>query len=123
MSGAQTGTLVALKSAIQQRTAKVGVIGLGYVPNRDQSYIRYIDLDRVADYCGPLVPTASRGRKHDLGLSSVLCTCDEFARYDAVLVSTAHAQFKEQSLYDGVRLVIDTRNIITPRDGMSLVRA
>ena len=111
--------------------AKILVLGLSYKPNvdddRESPSFEIIELlqERGADvaYCDPLVPTARRGRKHDLGLSSVPCTAAEFAKYDAVLVSTAHTQFKDQALYENVRLAIDTRNIITPRDGMSLVRA
>jgi hypothetical protein len=31
-----------------------------------------------------------------------------------LLVSTAHQQFKDPSLYAGVNLVIDSRNIVKP---------
>jgi len=74
----------------------------------------------VVSYCDPYVPVARRGRKHDLGLTSVACTPDEFAKYDAVLVSTPHSQFKDPKLYANARLVIDTRNIV-PQDGRAKV--
>ena len=41
------------------------------------------------DYCDPYFPVARPGRKHDIGMTSVPCTADAFAGYDAVVVSTA----------------------------------
>ena len=57
---------------------------------------------------------ARPGREHDLRLSSVPCTAEEFARYDVLVVSTAHSDFKERRLYSGVRAVVDTRNLMAP---------
>jgi UDP-N-acetyl-D-glucosamine dehydrogenase len=111
--------------------AKVLVLGLSYKPDidddRESPSFDLIELlqerGAVVAYCDPYVPAARRGRKHDLRLQSVPCTADEFAKYDAVLISTAHRQFKEPSLYERVKLVIDTRNIV-PRDmGVKIVRA
>ena len=76
----------------------------------------------VVSYGDPYVPTARRGRKHDLGLRSVPCTAEEFGLYDAVLVSTPHAQFNDQKLYQRARLVVDTRNIVHDTPAV-LVRA
>ncbi len=50
----------------------------------------------------------------DVGLSTVPCTAETFAGYDALLVATAHDSFKDASLYRGVKLVVDTRNLIAP---------
>jgi UDP-N-acetyl-D-glucosamine dehydrogenase len=111
--------------------AKILVLGLSYKPDidddRESPSFELIEMlqERGAEvaYCDPYVPTARKGRKHDLGLSSVECSADEFARYDAVLVSTPHSQFKDPALYAKARLVIDTRNI-APRDGsVTIVRA
>jgi len=111
--------------------AKVLVLGLSYKPDidddRESPSFELIELlqqrGAAVAYCDPYVPAARRGRKHDLRLQSVPCTAEEFAKYDAVLVSTAHRQFKEPSLYERVKLVIDTRNIV-PRDmGVKIVRA
>jgi UDP-N-acetyl-D-glucosamine dehydrogenase len=77
----------------------------------------------VVAYCDPYVPVARRGRKHDLGLKSVPCTAEEFASYDAVLVSTAHSQFRDPSLYKNVKLAVDTRNIIAADGATRVVRA
>ena len=42
------------------------------------------------------------------------CTPEVFARYDALVVSTAHDVFKDRELYRDVALVVDTRNVIAP---------
>ena len=63
-------------------------------------------------------------RDMKLSLSgSVPMTADEFAKYDAVVLSTAHRQFKDPALYAGVRLLCDTRNAVTPPEGCIYLRA
>ena len=63
-------------------------------------------------YCDPYIPVARPGREHDLGLESVPCTPEEFARHDVLVVSTAHSDFGDPALYRDVRLVVDTRNLL-----------
>ena len=48
------------------------------------------------------------------------CTAEAFAEFDAVLVLTAHEQFKERGLWVGVKLVVDTRNMVEPLFGPGL---
>jgi UDP-N-acetyl-D-mannosaminuronate dehydrogenase len=60
------------------------------------------------------VPVARPGRAHDIRLTSVPCTGDEFARHDAIVVSTAHSDFRRPELFSRARLVIDTRNLLPP---------
>jgi UDP-N-acetyl-D-glucosamine dehydrogenase len=113
--------------------AKVLVLGLSYKADidddRESPSFELIELlqerGAVVSYCDPFVPFARKGRKHDLGLASVPCTAEELAKYDAVLVSTAHSAFKDPALYEKVRLVVDTRNIVHPAPGAStrVVRA
>ena len=111
--------------------AKILVLGLSYKPDidddRESPSFELIELlqERGAEvaYCDPYIPVARRGRKHDLGLQSVPCTAEEFARYDVVLVSTPHSQFKDPSLYAGVRVAVDTRNIIPRNTTTRVVRA
>ncbi len=50
-------------------------------------------------------------------MTSVPCTAEELGRHDAVVVSTAHRQFKGPSLYRLASLVVDSRNIV-PRDAL-----
>ena len=74
-------------------------------------------------YCDPYIPAARRGRKHDLGLQSVPCTAVEFSKHDALIVSTPHSQFRDHSLYENAKLVIDTRNIVPSSAAAVVVRA
>jgi UDP-N-acetyl-D-glucosamine dehydrogenase len=111
--------------------AKVLVLGISYKADidddRESPSFELIELlqDRgaVVSYCDPYVPVARRGRKHDLSLSSVPCTAEEFAKYDAVLISTAHSQFADPKLYASAKLVIDTRNIVPRNAGINVVRS
>jgi len=98
------------------------VLGLSYKENidddRESPSYEIIELLEEAgahvEYCDPFFPAARAGRKHDVKLTSVPCTAEEFRKYDALVVSTAHRQFSDPALYAGVGLVIDTRNIVKP---------
>jgi len=111
--------------------AKVLVLGLSYKADidddRESPSFELIELlqarGAVVSYCDPYVPVSRRGRKHDIHLSSVPCTPEEFANYDAVLISTAHSQFGDATLYKSAKLVIDTRNIVPRNAGINVVRA
>lgn len=99
--------------------AKVLVLGLSYQADidddRESPSFEIIELleelGAEVSYCDPFIPQAKKVRKHDLGLASVPCTAEEFARYDGVVVSTAHRAFRDPALYVGVRLLVDTRNL------------
>jgi len=111
--------------------ATVLVMGLSYKPDidddRESPSFELIEMlqerGAIVSYCDPFVPVARRGRKHDINLSSVPCTPEELANYDAVLISTAHSQFGDANLYKLAKLVIDTRNIVPRNAGINVVRA
>ena len=115
------------------RDARVLVLGLSYKENidddRESPSYEIIGLLQEAgacvDYCDPFFPLARPGRKHDIGLRSVPCSAEVFAAYDALVVATPHAQFKDPALYHGVPLVVDTRNIVRewPEGPKRLVKA
>lgn len=114
-------TVRALNDAGQSiRGAQVLVLGLSYKENIDDdrespSYeiIELLsDLGAVVSYCDPFFPTARPGRKHDLQLASVPCTAEAFGAFDALVLSTAHAAFRDPALYAGVTLVVDSRNAV-----------
>jgi UDP-N-acetyl-D-glucosamine dehydrogenase len=100
--------------------ARVLVLGLSYKANidDDRESPSYEILELLKEggaevaYCDPFFPRTHRTRKHDLGLESVPLTAEAFARHDALVVSTAHDLFREAALYEGVRLVVDTRNLM-----------
>lgn len=111
--------------------ARVLVLGLSYKANidddRESPSFELIELlqekGALVAYCDPYVPATRTGRKHDLNLQSVPCTGEEFAKYDAVLISTAHNDFKDPLLFKNARLVVDTRNIVPNGAVRRLVRA
>lgn len=111
--------------------AKVLVLGLSYKADIDDdrespSYELIELLDQLGAewaYCDPFIPTARLGRKNKRHMSSVPCTSEEFGKYDALLVATAHSAFKVSALYEGVCLVVDARNIVSPSPAFQLVKA
>ncbi|MCL4808967.1 MAG: nucleotide sugar dehydrogenase, partial [Thermoanaerobaculia bacterium] len=105
--------------------ARILVLGLSYKADIDDdrespSYElieRFRALGADVAYCDPYIPKARAGRKHDIGLASVPCTPEELGLHDVVVLSTAHREFREPSLYREAKLVIDTRNAV-PREGL-----
>jgi len=102
--------------------ARVLVLGLSYKENidddRESPSYEIIELLEQAgahvEYCDPYFPVARPGRKHNIGLASVPCTAEALGGYDALVVATAHQQFKDPALYREVGLVVDSRNIVRP---------
>jgi UDP-N-acetyl-D-glucosamine dehydrogenase len=102
------------------RGSRVLLLGLSYKADidddRESPTFEILELlrDRGAEiaYCDPHIPVARRGRKYDLGLTSVPCSAQSFAEYDAIVVSTAHSAFKDAELYRDAAIVVDTRNIV-----------
>jgi UDP-N-acetyl-D-glucosamine dehydrogenase len=100
--------------------SKVLILGLSYKADidddRESPSFEIIERLRAAGaevaYCDPYIPVARKGREHDIGLASVPCEAGEFGRYDALVVSTAHSDFRRKELFRDVRLVIDTRNLL-----------
>jgi UDP-N-acetyl-D-glucosamine dehydrogenase len=105
--------------------AKVLVLGLSYKANidddRESPSYEILELLRQfgaqIDYCDPFFPATHPVRKHDLGLTSVPCTAETFASYDALVIATAHDVFKDPALFRGAQLVVDTRNLVAPLIG------
>ncbi|MCG6925899.1 MAG: nucleotide sugar dehydrogenase [Acidobacteria bacterium] len=104
--------------------SRVLVLGLSYKANidddRESPSFEIIEKLReggaTAAYCDPYIPVSRPGREHDIGLASVACSGEEFARHDVLVVATAHDDFRVPSLYRDVRLVVDTRNLMAPLD-------
>lgn len=102
------------------RGSRVLVLGLSYKANidDDRESPSYELLELLAEagaeaaYCDPYFARTRPGRRHDLRLEGVPLSAETFSRYDAVVVATAHDQFRDPELYRGVRLLIDTRNLM-----------
>jgi UDP-N-acetyl-D-glucosamine dehydrogenase len=113
------------------RGARVLVLGLSYKPDigddRESPSYEILaglrELGAETAYCDPFLPQAGRTRRHDVALAGVPCTAAEFATYDALVVSTAHSAFRDPSLYAGVSLVVDCRNLVAPTATRTVVKA
>lgn len=110
--------------------ARILVLGLSYKENidddRESPSYELIDLlterGATVDYCDPYFPRTRPRRRGSLDRESVPCDNATFRAYDLLLVATAHRQFKDPSLYAGVKRVVDTRNIVrTWPDGPDVV--
>jgi UDP-N-acetyl-D-glucosamine dehydrogenase len=110
--------------------SRILVLGLSYKPDidddRESPSYELIELlaaqGAEVAYCDPHIPASHAGRKHP-AMSGVPCTAAEFARYDCLLLSTPHAEFKDPLLYEGVALLVDTRNAVGPLPKTRVVRA
>jgi UDP-N-acetyl-D-glucosamine dehydrogenase len=102
------------------RGSRVLVAGLSYKANIDDTrespsfelIERLLAGGAIVEYCDPYFPEAPRTRKHDLSLVSVPLRHEVFLTFDAVLLATAHDQFKDPELWMGLPLVVDTRNLV-----------
>jgi len=100
--------------------SRVLVLGLSYKANIDDdrespSYeLLRLLRDGGADvsYCDPFFPRTRITRKNQLQLQSVPVSAASFARFDALVVATAHDAFSDPTLYEDVPLVVDTRNLL-----------
>jgi len=100
--------------------AKVLVLGLSYKADIDDARespafeIIELLLERGAEvaYCDPYFPEMPLTRKHKLHMTSVPVSAQEFAEYDCLVLATDHKEFKAPELYQGVGLVVDTRNAV-----------
>jgi UDP-N-acetyl-D-glucosamine dehydrogenase len=104
------------------RGSRVLVAGLSYKANIDDTrespsfelIERLLAGGAKVEYCDPYFPEVPRKRKYDFAMRSMPVTREEFATFDAVVLATAHDQFKDPALWAGLPLVVDTRNLVAP---------
>ena len=110
--------------------SKILVVGLAYKANvdDDRESPSYTLLQKLKDrgsevaYYDPYVPVIKPSREHAhwAGKKSIVWDPATIASFDAVLISTAHANVDYRQLLEWSDLVIDTRNAVvslTARDG------
>ncbi|MBY0312495.1 MAG: nucleotide sugar dehydrogenase [Phycisphaerales bacterium] len=112
--------------------ARVLVVGLAYKPDiddvRESPSFELIELLRErgakADYHDPHVKQTHAMRKYDLKMRSVALTPKTLAKYDCVLISTAHSAIDWPMIARHAKLVVDTRNAMCGIKGKApVVRA
>jgi UDP-N-acetyl-D-glucosamine dehydrogenase len=102
--------------------SRVLILGLAYKANIDdcRESPSFELLEQLAEagaevqYCDPHFPEVPPTRKYKFRMQSVPCTPEAFAEFDALVVATAHDDFKKADLYRKVKLVVDSRNMIAP---------
>jgi len=132
--GKVLGALGARRIATHE--ARVLIIGMAYKPDIDDvrespSFVLIQSLQDAGvsvDYHDPLVARTHAGRKHDLGMASVVLDAESVASYHAVVIATAHSSIDYGLLAQHARVIIDTRNAIGSRGldvamGERLIRA
>jgi len=96
-------------------------MGLAYKPgigdSRESPSYELIKIIKergaAIDFHDELAPVTV-ARRHNFEMKSVALTAESIAAYDAVLISTAHADVDWKQIADHAQLVVDTRNVMSP---------
>ncbi len=94
------------------------LIGMAYKKDvddtRESPSLRLMELllrdGAEVDYHDPYIPALYKTRQYDFEGTSVPITKDTLAKYDVVLIATAHSGIDYQLIGDCAKLVVDTRN-------------
>jgi UDP-N-acetyl-D-glucosamine dehydrogenase len=99
---------------------RILLVGLAYKANvdDDRESPGYVLMDKMSklgvsvSYFDPYIPVIrpSRAHSHWAGVQSVTWSEDVIGSFDAVLISTAHANVDYAELGQWANLIIDTRN-------------
>jgi UDP-N-acetyl-D-glucosamine dehydrogenase len=102
--------------------SRVLILGLAYKPDvddmRESPSLRLMELLAAAGtevaYHDPHIPEIRQNREHPefVGWKSVEWSRERIARFDAVILATAHRCFHLEELADWARCLIDTRNAL-----------
>ena len=105
-----------LEAAIRPKTAKLGIIGLGYVGlplirTFVGSGFEMLRQKRAVISCNdPHIPRLRRGRRFDIPMESSPLTAEFLASQDCVLIATDHSAIDDDFVVKHSPLVVDTRN-------------
>ncbi len=101
--------------------SKVLLLGAAYKKNvddmRESPSLKLIEILREkgaeVDYNDPYIPELPKTRKYDYDMQSVELTAENIAKYDLVLVSTDHDDYREylDLINDNAKIILDTRNM------------
>jgi len=104
------------------RGSRVLLLGLAYKPdiNDDRESPSYevarllIDRGAHVEYCDPMIGFGESKRipRTDRWIMAAACSRDRFSENDVLVVLTALTAFRYSCLYGGVKLVVDTRNMM-----------
>lgn len=106
------------ETGVAPRGAKILVLGVAYKKDvddvRESPALKVVELMREwgmeVQYHDPFIPVYPKGRKGDLGLSSIPLTEETIKQSDAVFILTDHTSINYQWVVDQAKLVVDTRN-------------
>ena len=107
---------------------RVLILGVAYKKDvddlRESPALTIIELLRkegaIVSYNDPYVPHIDRGRKYDLGMTSV--PLENLRQYDCVVIVTDHSDYDYRRIVREACLVIDTRNATHGIDSPNIVR-
>jgi len=125
-------TLEAAEERTGSPAKRVLILGLAYKPNVDDlrespsfESIRILTERGVGvEYADPHVPVTPPMRHYgDLEMHSIDLTPETIARFDACIISTAHAAFDWALIVEHSKLVVDTRNALRGFDDPKIVKA
>ena len=101
--------------------SKVLILGASYKKDiddmRESPTLKLIEIFREKgaeiDYNDPYVPKLPPSRKYKYDMASIPLTGENLSGYDAVLLSTDHTYYKENSKFiiHNSKLIVDTRNV------------
>lgn len=105
------------------KESRILVLGIAYKKNvddmRESPSVEFMEIVEknggIVSYSDPHVPIFPKMREHKFDLSSVELTPERLAEYDAVVLTTDHAQFDYPTILEHARLIVDSRGVF--RDG------
>ncbi|WP_419469714.1 nucleotide sugar dehydrogenase [Candidatus Kuenenia sp.] len=100
--------------------AKILILGLSYKKDiddtRESPSLKIMDLlgekDAHVDYNDPYIPVIPKTRKYSFNNRSVPLHAENLAKYDVVVIATAHADYDPDFILKNSQLIVDTRNLI-----------
>jgi len=101
--------------------SKVLIMGAAYKKNvddmRESPSLKLIEILREkgaeVDYNDPYIPTLPKTRKYNFKMDSIELTAENIAKYDLILLSTDHDDYKEHLslIHTNAKAILDTRNL------------